>query len=61
MPTKDFLAYISRMKNNDAESNIPEIDRYTYYKTALPKRIHKIHSNLKKAFKKDEEKGDPDE
>ena len=53
MPNKDFKAYIENLKNSTKE-NIPSYDRYTYYKEAMPKNIHKINSNLKKAFKKEE-------
>ena len=53
MPNKDFLAYIGLLKNS-SKDNVPPHDRYTYLKDAMPKNIHKINSNLRKAFKKDE-------
>ena len=60
MPNEDFLAYIALHKNSNKDS-IPSHDRYTFYSETIPKNIHKINSNLKKAFKKEEKKGDPEE
>ena len=60
LPTEDFLAYVALLKKACKE-NVSEHDRYTFFKDAIPKRIHKVHTDLKKAFKQDGKQGDADE
>ena len=59
-PTKAFVEYISSLKEA-GKGNVSELDRYNYFKDAVPKRIHKINSSLQKAFKQDDKEGDADE
>ena len=61
LPSKDFQKYIADLRSSAEGSNLPEYDRYTYYKDVLPKRIHKIHSNLRRAFKKEDKKEELDD
>ena len=57
MPSGDFADYIRKVKEI-GKDKVSELDRYKYFKDAVPKKIYKIHDNMKKLANKDDKLGD---